>query len=94
MWTPQAVGGEEDAPSTVEVPTGPTWQKMARDHAATFVAKLDGQGMVVAATALTDTFKRNLWGQSIFVEAFIMKGGMPLMCRLASAASDDNLFYQ
>ena len=23
-----------------------------------------------------------------------MKGGLPLMCRLASAASDDALFYQ
>jgi hypothetical protein len=93
MWTPKVAGGE-DAPSTVEVPTGPTWQQMARDNAATLVAKLDGQGMGVAAAALTDTFKRNLWGQPIFVEAFIMKGGMPLMCRLASAASDDNLYYQ
>ena len=93
MWTPTGAGSQH-APSTVEVPTGPTWQQMARDNAATFLVKLDGQGMGVAAAALTDTFKRNLWAQPIFVEAFVMKGGMPLICRLASAANDDALFYQ
>jgi len=93
MWAPKAADGEGSA-ATHEVPTGPTWQQMARNSAATFVAKLDGQGMGVATGAMNDTFNRELWAQPIFVEAFVMKGGMPLICRLASAASDDNLFYK
>jgi hypothetical protein len=104
MWAPKAVadgdsdGEGRDAHHTVvdtfELQTGPTWQQLARNSASTFIAKLDGQGMGVAAAAMNDTFSRDLWSQSVFVEAFIMKGGLPLMCRLASAASDDALFYQ
>ena len=100
MWAPKAVadGDSEDAHHTVtdtfELQTGPTLQQLARNSASTFIAKLDGQGMGVAAAAVNDTFSRDLWSQSVFVEAFIMKGGLPLMCRLASAASDDALFYQ
>jgi hypothetical protein len=103
MWAPKAAvaDGESegrDAHHTVidafELQTGPTLQQLARNSASTFVAKLDGQGMGVAAAAMNDTFSRDLWSQSVFVEAFIMKGGLPLMCRLASAASDDALFYQ
>jgi len=92
MWAPKAADGE--GASTHEVPTGPTWQQMARNNAATFVVKLDGQGMGVATGAMNDSFNRELWAQPIFVEAFTIKGGMPLICRLASAASDDNLFYK
>jgi hypothetical protein len=100
MWAPKAVavtdGEGTDAPhtDTFEIQTGPTWQQLARNSATTFVSKLDGQGMGVAAAAMNDTFSRNLWSQSVFVEAFIMKGGLPLICRLASTASDDALFYQ
>jgi hypothetical protein len=92
MWAPKAADG---SPGTlvVELPTGPTWQQMARDNAANFVAKLDGQGMGVATAATNDSFSRNLWAQPIFVEAFVMKGGIPLICRLASAVSDDTSFY-
>lgn len=91
MWAPKAADG---APSTIELPTGPTLQQMARNNAAAFLAKLDGQGMGVATAALNDTFTRNLWVQSTFVEAFVMKGGIPLICSLAGAASDDTSFYQ
>ncbi len=89
---PQALELPNESPT--ELPTGPTWQQMARNNAATFVAKLDGQGMAVAIAALNDSFSRNLWAQCIFVEAFVMKGGISLICRLASAASDDASFYQ
>jgi hypothetical protein len=101
MWAPQ--GAEVDASqpgsgdavsAAIEVPTGPMWQKIARDSAANFIAKLDGQGIAVASGALNDTFSRNLWSQAVFVEAFIVKGGIPLVCRLASTASDDSLFYR